>query len=370
MDNKFCENINNSKKSFNKRLKILLSLLVFVIGIISAISIVNNKVIKENEDKKEYLDKISKVTRKDTGVFIAGIDFEFNKEFDTDTGHDDNNGVFIDNFSINNIFGFTNFGTILDTKGDCLGISLTEKEYYLKSQEGISITGEGQKFGIGKNKDLTDFRGSQQYFYQLNPSKDEPSSTKYLKEGFKVIDNIVSLNRDTDFDKVIKTIIYYQDIGPKEIPSTSFSPEGKFLYKKYECKYNKQESTPIDIKVITDRIDKNEPIVIGLNTFDLKPNNGHAILGYGYEYGYDENDKSIETLKVYVIDSNVVPVCYQKKGKIIDAQSFITFSKIDGVWQYNYNKAGFHCVSKGSNKLDEENLEIHKNEYNTEIVIF
>ncbi|MVX62393.1 hypothetical protein GKZ28_01590 [Clostridium chromiireducens] len=366
MDKNSYESKNDSKKSLIKKyVKALVP--ICVVLIITVFYIYSYK------DKKHYIDSIANVH---TNVIIAKVDLEDSAECNAEAVNSDNTGVFVENFSKDNIFGFSNFGTILNTNGNCLGISLTEKEYYLKSKNGISITCEGQKIGIDKNKNLRNFRGSQQYFYQLmNPKNGKPdSSTKrYIKEGFKNVDNIISSNEDVDLDKAMKTIIYYHNVGFTEIPSISFSPSGKFQYNKEEYENNAQEPSIVDIQVIIDKINNNEPIVIGFYAFDI--NSGHAILGYGYEYGYDEEDKSIETLKLYVIDSNRNPNFYEKDGKIIDTKSFVTFSKINGLWQYKYSAAqvcdkGDYFISKGRNNPKYENSTEYAEECNTELIIF
>lgn len=365
MDKNSYESKNDSKTSLVKKYK---NVLVLISGVIITVFL-----IYSYKDKKDYIDSIANVN---TNVTIAKVDSEDSAECNAETVNSDSTGVFVENFSKDNIFGFSNFGTTLNTSGNCLGISLTEKEYYLKRKNGISITCDGQKIGIDKNKNLRNFRGSQQYFHQLMSPKDgksDSSTTRYIKEGFKDVDNIVSFNEDVDLDKAMKTIIYYNNVGFIEIPSISFSPSGKFQYNKEEYENNEQEQNTVDIQVITDKIDNNEPIVIGFYAFDIS--SGHAILGYGYEHGYDEDDTSIETLKLYVMDSNRDPNLYEKDGKIIDTKSFVTFSKINGLWQYKYsaaqacNKADYF-ISKGRNNLKYDNSTEYVDECNTELIIF
>lgn len=357
---------NSIKKTSNKNNKILLCLLSVSIGVITILSIIVYK------NTKIYTELIKRHSNEDVNVNIVGVDTFYNSVTEvTDTGIvvNEDNGVYINGFSINNIFGFTNFKTTVND-GNCLGMCLTEKEYYMKNQDGISISYDGVEFGIDKNKCLRDFRGSHSYFYQLLHPKNE--SKKSMKEGFKDIDNIINVDKDDNFDKAIKTIMYYHNEGYKKISSTSFSPSGNFQFKKDDYENNTQKSTQTDIQVITDKIDNNEPVVLGFRAFDIGV--GHALLGYGYEYDYDETDKTIETLKVYIID----PSCTQKvyvpskpKGEILDKNSYVLFSKENDVWQFEYHApvGSTYFTSEGRNSMESTETESTQ-KYNTELIIF
>lgn len=166
---------------------------------------------------------------------------------------------------------------------------------------------------------------------------------------------------------MIRTIIYYHVIGYKNFNSISYSPSGDFQFENED--YNKNIKVPenIDIKSITNKIDNNEPVVIGFKNFNNKF--GHAILGYAYEYWQDGN------LKVYIVDSNTKPGDYstsKPSKKIIDQESYINFENIDGLWYFEYksNAISGNYASKTNKIYDSDGYEYEQAEPNTEIIIF
>lgn len=222
----------------------------------------------------------------------------------------------VEGFSQDNIFSFTNFETKYND-GDCLGIALVEKEYFMNNLVGKSNSNNKIELGISKGKKLSDFKYKDFDFEKLN--KSEKIHQDDWKMAFDDLCNDIDdmKNENKDIDKAIKTIIYYHIYGCSLLDSISFSSNGKY---QFDFPANKHK-TKIDIRDITKKIDRNEPVVLGFRTSE----NGHAVLGYRYEYTDDKKEK----LQVFAVDPNASSIS-------IRAKTHILFTKNEGEWKFEY----------------------------------
>lgn len=158
---------NNVKNKLNKVLKVLKYCYKCVQTISPVLLIISVIIIVKLKD--DYYDSIKRYSSKETGVYITGVDTNYiNQRKNTKANVvNEDNCVSVKGFSINNILGFTNFKTSISTKGNCLGIALLEKKFYLSQSQGLTTTYSN----IRGNTNLNDFRGSQEYFYRLFSDK-------------------------------------------------------------------------------------------------------------------------------------------------------------------------------------------------------
>lgn len=245
-------------------------------------------------------------------------------------------------------FTFPNFGSYNAEKGMCLGFSLYEKMNYTNE---LSAFSEEIK-GIYDNIDISDAK------------KYDISTIKYENIGASNIEAEVLYNLAMDYyndkyqdfftnelDKktaeVLSIVNYFQKEGnkdKKEYPVSYIKPN-RYKDSEQEKVFEDKEKNIIEQfspNLISNKIDADEPVIIGLHSASY--GGGHAVMGYGYEQiGQD-------IFKLYVSDSNIVfkneDECSDDELKEVKRHNYdvennvyILFVKDqeNGKWNYIYN---------------------------------
>jgi hypothetical protein len=251
------------------------------------------------------------------------------------------------------IFTFKNIETFHNGRGVCSAIAYFEKLNYMNRLDELDININGEKLKLNGHYDLSNVTLNEDEVKKLYkgrtssdvsiviPNKDTKTySSESLYDLYtgNYQENFKNKTNNDELRKILSSINYLQTnnttflketIEPYRYSSKSIANNTVF----YNIG-NKYVHKELDIKDITEKIDNDEPVGIGITN----KYNGHAVLGYKYEY-INEN-----TLKVYVTDSNypLLKAMVHKESNIIneDIRSlYVLFNRedVNQRWHYIYD---------------------------------
>lgn len=254
---------------------------------------------------------------------------------------------------------FKNIGSYNSPNGCCFGISMLEKQLFentlekKKEDKGYTYYDVSflEKSSLHKYKmDSTSIDS----VYKKKPSVSEkfvPSTSKrvdinaekIIKKAHELMisNNFDSFSdvKDSNVNEILRAVNYFQTniltfknsfyIQPVYFTKDNGIGLTVEYFRTLLHVQNKKSKLymGIDPKSITEFIDNNKTVVIGLSSKIA----GHAVLGYKYEEYPD-------MVKVYVADSNI-PLYNDGQHEELDKQienTFIIFKKIDDDWQFKY----------------------------------
>lgn len=266
------------------------------------------------------------------------------------------------NFSLEkNALTFRNLSSD-NSSGLCLGISTFEKKLFEGSLEKVKKdqVKDIQYYDISfmKDKDLSKYKMDDKTSLSVYGSSNYYNSISYLLKNNTIkgnkdikyyFDKINTNNMDlfekvpqANMKEILKALNYYQRYGESQFKIIKVLPYqlmdsaniNQLNFERIRAKINPnlEVKANLDIKDITSRIDKNEPIILAFHNGFV----GHAVVAYKYEYYSDD------TLKVYVADSNI-PLLddkeeFRKLNNEVKQSTYAYFEKLDdGTWAYKYN---------------------------------
>lgn len=252
-------------------------------------------------------------------------------------------------FSVStNLVSFKNFGTESNQNGVCAGIALFEKFNYMselkKVNSKIDESVDLKEISLS-DKEIEVMYGKIQpvkldKFYIAYSEQRKNNDAEYIVKyhlGEKTNSDFNSKIEDAKKAEVLNTINLLAtnqfDYMKKNFMENR-STNGSELVKSIISSVAKNTDFRIDLNYITSMIKEDEPVVVGIGT----PKDGHAVLGYKYEY-IDKN-----TVKLYVYDPNM-PFPEGETGdesnisEDIKNNMFILFNRADekSKWEFIYN---------------------------------
>lgn len=223
-----------------------------------------------------------------------------------------------------------NTGSYNSSGGMCLGFSMFEKFNYMNVLEDLNkrlpkeiqlSNPSRQDLGSISLDEADDFRLYGGVRLQANTYHNLDAKTQYdiytrayrnKKEDFSAK---VKNNKAKEILNVINYLQEEANKNKKQYPLTEFKP--KTYIDVYSVLYNRKAKDTFEPSLITEKIDANEPVVIGISNVEA----GHAVLAYAYDY-IEEN-----ILKVYVSDSNFTILDEKAKDE----------ERLKNIKQYNHD---------------------------------
>lgn len=335
-------NLMKRVKDFLKKHKIITLIAIIVIIAITAIIAITLTLSKYTNyiDEKNAQSSIEMYQKSedDNNIKIVKILIEMYQESkDTNNIKSENTKIIKDYDMNKHKFTFPNFGSYNQSNGMCSGFTVFEKLNYMKELKNIkphyeSLDGGKVEFSeIDENIDLGTIQIPYEEYSNItlctSINKNKEDTELYIDGEMlyeKNMGNIQNFKNKVSNDKTanILNIVNYLQMKFNENRNEntlSLIKPNEYIDKENKDEINEylESSREFEIKDITDTIDNDKPVIIGISGVK---SSGHAVLAYGYTKINEDK------YKIYVSDSNLPIIkdeMYLNKSTIEEWNNFV-----------------------------------------------